>query len=93
MHPRITVYGAQWCHDTQHALDYLDGRGVPFVFVDIDTDPEGARLVETVNDGKRRIPVIVADQGGREEVLIVPDEAELHRVVDSVERESGDSAA
>jgi glutaredoxin len=93
MHPRITVYGAQWSHDTQHALDYLDGRSVPFVFVDIDVDPDGERLVMAVNDGERRIPVIVADQGVREEVLIAPNEAELRRVVDSVESEAGDSAA
>jgi glutaredoxin len=70
---QITVYGADWCHDTQNTLRHLDDIGVPYDFRDIDEDPGALAFVTDHNAGKRKLPTV--DVAGR--VLSVPDESEL----------------
>jgi glutaredoxin len=70
---RITVYGADWCHDTQNTLRHLEDIGVPYDFRDIDEDPGALAFVTDQNAGKRKLPTV--DVAGR--VLSVPDESEL----------------
>ena len=69
----VKVYGADWCEDTRHAREYLDGLGVPYEYVDVEQDEAAARWVREHNDGKERKPTI--DVGGQ--VLSVPSEHEL----------------
>jgi glutaredoxin len=70
---QITVYGAEWCHDTQNTLSHLDEIGVPYDFRDIDEDPRALEFVTEHNAGKRKLPTV--DVGGR--VLSVPDDEQL----------------
>ena len=70
---QITVYGADWCHDTQNTLRHLEEVGVPFEFRDIDEDLGALEFVTCHNAGKRKLPTV--DVAGR--VLSVPDDEQL----------------
>lgn len=93
MNNPITVYGADWCRDTQRVREYLEGFGVPYNFIDVDQDPEAAQIVIEANGGKRRVPVVVVNWRGHEQVLVVPTTDEIRGVIDAMAREAGDSAA
>jgi mycoredoxin len=69
----VKVYGADWCEDTRHAREYLDGLGVAYEYVNVEADERAAEWVREQNEGKERKPTI--DVGGQ--VLSVPTEHEL----------------
>ncbi len=64
----LTVYGAEWCEDTQRCLRYLRRLGVPHEYLDVDADPLALGRAKALNHGRRRTPVIQV-QG---EVLVEP---------------------
>jgi thioredoxin reductase (NADPH) len=81
----ITVYGAEWCHDTQRTREYLDGLGLPYEFVDIDVDSDGEEKVLEANEGKRRIPLVEVQFGTAEQLLRVPSNDQLRSVIERAE--------
>lgn len=70
---QITVYGADWCHDTQSTRRHLDEIGVRYAYRDIDEDPAALTFVTAHNAGKQKLPTV--DVAGQ--VLSTPDESEL----------------
>lgn len=58
----ITIYGAATCEDTAITRSRLDALGVPYRYVDIDVDPEGAAVVARLN-GHRATPTVVRRNG------------------------------
>jgi glutaredoxin len=64
----LTVYGAEWCDDTQRSLRYLRRLGVAHVYRDVDADPAALDEAKALNHGTRRTPVVQV-QG---EVLVEP---------------------
>jgi thioredoxin reductase (NADPH) len=70
----ITVYGAPWCPDCKRAKQFLGEQRVPYEWVDIDTDEEGRKRVQEVNNGRQIIPTIVFQDGS---ILVEPTNAEL----------------
>jgi len=54
----ITVYGTSWCVDCSRAKKFLMERGVNFVEVNIDEQPDAEDLVMRVNEGRRKVPTI-----------------------------------
>ena len=73
----ITVYGADWCEDTQATLYHLDSLGVQFQYIDIDQDPQAKEWVKQHNAGRQRTPTL--DVQGQ--ILPVPDEPRLEDVL------------
>jgi mycoredoxin len=69
----VKVYGADWCGDTRHTLDFLDRLGVAYEYVDIDRDERAAEWVRGQNDGKERKPTV--DVAGQ--VLCAPSDHDL----------------
>ena len=55
----IRVYGASWCPDCRRAKRFLGDQRVPFEWHDIETDPDGVRIVQERNNGNNIIPTIV----------------------------------
>ncbi|MEX0743676.1 MAG: FAD-dependent oxidoreductase, partial [Actinomycetota bacterium] len=55
----IKVYGASWCPDCRRAKRFLGDQRVPFEWHDIETDPDGVRIVQERNNGNNIIPTIV----------------------------------
>ncbi len=56
------------------AKSVLDRQGVAYEWIDIDRDPEAARLVESINGGFKTVPTI---QFGDGRVLVEPSRQEL----------------
>jgi mycoredoxin len=63
MNENIVMYGADWCGDCRRSKAFLERRGVPFTYVDLEERPDQIDEVIRRNDGKRSIPVIVFDDG------------------------------
>jgi mycoredoxin len=70
---RVKVYGADWCGDTQRALQHLDEVGVPYDYIDVERDHHASEWVKQQNGGKERKPTI--DVNGN--ILTVPSTSEL----------------
>ena len=54
----ITMYSTNWCVDCRRAKKFLKDRGVNFVEVNIDEEPDAEVLVLEVNEGRRVVPTI-----------------------------------
>ena len=81
----VKVYGADWCGDTQTALQHLDKVGVRYDYIDVEQDESASEWVKQQNDGKEQKPTITIG----ERVLSVPSVREL----DAALREAGLVAA
>lgn len=57
----ITVYGADWCEDTQRSMRHLRRLGVPYHYINIDEDLDGLERAKALTSGRRRTPVIDID--------------------------------
>jgi glutaredoxin len=70
----ITVYGADWCHDTRRALRHLRRLDVAHRYLNIDEDSRAlhaARVLNPAGADARRTPVIDLGFGGTP--LVEPD--------------------
>jgi glutaredoxin len=79
----ITVYGADWCEDTQRSLRHLRRLGVPHQYINIDEDLDALDRAKALNHGERRTPTIDMGFGGAP--LVEPDNDALTGAL--VERE------
>lgn len=57
----ITVYGADWCEDTQRSTRHLRRLAVPYRYINIDEDLDALERARALNNGRRRTPVIDMD--------------------------------
>lgn len=73
---RLTVYGADWCHDTQNSRARLDELAIPYHYVNIDEDAEAKALVERLQGGGSKIPTILFGEDD-ESPLVEPTSDEL----------------
>ncbi|MCS6993398.1 MAG: NrdH-redoxin [Anaerolineales bacterium] len=75
LHPsQIVFYGTSWCGDCRRARQVFAQNQVPYVEIDIDSDPKGEAFVKQVNHGSRSVPTIVFPDGS---TLTEPDNATL----------------
>lgn len=72
----LVVYGTAWCGDCYRSKRFLDRNGVPYTWVDIDQDAEGAKQVIEINQGRRSVPTIVFPDGS---TLTEPSDGQLGR--------------
>jgi thioredoxin reductase (NADPH) len=59
----IRIYGASWCPDCRRAKKFLADQRVGYEWHDVETDPDGARIVQEHNDGNNTIPTILFPDG------------------------------
>jgi glutaredoxin len=71
---KLTVYGASWCPDVKRSRALLDREGVEYSYVDVEADADAERRVRELQDGARRIPTIVWEDGS---FLVEPSDDEL----------------
>lgn len=69
--PMITVYGADWCEDTQRSLRHLRRLGVAHAYLNIDEDVDALARAKALNHGERRTPTIDLGVGGT--ALVEPE--------------------
>ena len=63
MSEEAVLYGAKSDEATQKVQAFLDGKKIAFKFVDVDQDKVGETIVKEMNDGARKIPMLVTPQG------------------------------
>ncbi|MFI5591860.1 glutaredoxin domain-containing protein [Amycolatopsis sp. NPDC051758] len=71
---KLTVYGASWCPDVKRSRALLDREGVEYSYVDVEADAAAERRVRELQDGARKIPTIVWEDGS---FLVEPSDDEL----------------
>ena len=59
----IVIYGASWCPDCRRAKKFLGDQRIPYVFHDLEVEPELASEVQSRNDGNNTIPTVVFPDG------------------------------
>jgi mycoredoxin len=69
----ITVYGRAGCAISQMIRRWLDRRGIPYRYVDVDRNPEVRSRLAWLTGGRVRSPTVVV--GG--EALVQPTIEEL----------------
>jgi mycoredoxin len=69
----VTVYGTRWCAMSQMVRRHLDRLGIPYRYVDLETDPEAAAQVRWLTGGYLSHPTVSVAG----EVLVEPNFAEL----------------
>jgi mycoredoxin len=72
--PEVVVYGTAWCAATQMLRRYLQRRGIPYRYVDLEEDPRAEARVRWWTGGAAKHPTVSIDGG----VLVEPtlDEVE-----------------
>lgn len=73
----VTVYGADWCHDTADTRRELDRLGVEYEYVDVDRNSDASEWVKAQNGGRERKPTV--EVGDR--ILSVPGPQELEKAL------------
>lgn len=54
----LTMFGAEWCKDCRRSKKLLDGLGVAYDYVDLETVEDGADRARAIS-GRTQIPVLV----------------------------------
>ncbi len=57
------MFTTTWCGYCQRLKSQLDRAGIAYEVVDIETEPEGAELVEHANGGNQTVPTLLFDDG------------------------------
>jgi len=66
----IKVYGTSWCGDCRRAKAVFAELQVPYMWIDIDQNPQATAFVKQVNRGLRRVPTIIFPDGT---ILVEPE--------------------
>lgn len=71
---QIIVYGTTWCVDCYRTRRILERKGIDYIWVNIDRDKTGERLVLDINNGNRSVPTILFEDGS---ILVEPSTQDL----------------
>jgi len=74
----IQVYGTDWCRLTFVVREYLNRSRVEYDYYNIDDDANAHDFVVSMNDGRRRFPMVVVE----ERVLTNPTLTEIQKLLD-----------
>ncbi len=71
---KITIYGTKWCPDCSRSKRLLDTKGLEYVWIDIEENPDSAEIVRHLNKGLQVVPTIILPGG---KILAEPSNSEL----------------
>ncbi len=74
----LTVFGAAWCSDCHRTRRFLDAAGVPYRYVDLQSDPAAQAMLDAA--GYRAIPIVLTPGG---QILIEPSDRALATAIDA----------
>ncbi len=76
MPKKVIMYTTTWCPDCRNAKRYLDGRGIAYEEVNIETTPEAAKKLIEWSGGYRTVPTFDIDG----EIVVDFDRPKLDRI-------------
>lgn len=59
----LTLYTTTWCGFCRSLKRALDADGIGYREIDIETDPQAAAFVRSVNNGNQTVPTVVFPDG------------------------------
>ncbi len=59
----LVMYTTTWCGYCVRLKRFLDSESLPYREVNIETDPDAAHFVMTVNGGNRTVPTLLFPDG------------------------------
>ncbi len=59
----VTMYSTSWCGYCHRLKSQMDREGIAYTVVDIEQQPDAAKLVEEVNGGNQTVPTLVYPDG------------------------------
>ncbi len=62
----VTMYSTTWCGYCTRLKAQMGREGIEYVEVNIETDPEAAAFVESVNGGNQTVPTLLYPDGSAE---------------------------
>ncbi|MEV0601147.1 glutaredoxin domain-containing protein [Streptomyces sp. NPDC050315] len=67
----VTMYSTTWCGYCRRLKSQMDREGIAYTEVNIEQDPESAKLVEQVNGGNQLVPtvVVIPENGGEQHAM------------------------
>ena len=78
---KITIYGADRCHKTQHYIRFLKEHNLDFVFLDVEKHEEHAEALRSLyTNGKLNFPTITINT----KKLRNPNDKELLKWIDTL---------
>jgi mycoredoxin len=60
---QVTMYSTPWCGYCQRLKAQMTREGIAYAEVNIESDPEAAAFVESVNGGNQTVPTVVFPDG------------------------------
>lgn len=63
MSSTFTMYSTPWCGYCKRLKSQLEREGITFEEVDIEQQPEAAKIVEEANGGNQTVPTLVFADG------------------------------
>ncbi len=63
MSAQLTMFSTPWCGYCHRLKGQLDREGIAYTVVDIEQEPEAAKIVERVNSGAQTVPTLVFADG------------------------------
>ena len=59
----FTLYSTPWCGYCHRLKSQLEREGIEFTEIDIEHDPDSAKIVEKANGGNQTVPTLVFADG------------------------------
>lgn len=60
---QVIMYSTTWCGYCRRLGSQMTRAGIPYTVVDIETDPQSAEYVMSVNGGNQTVPTVVFPDG------------------------------
>jgi glutaredoxin len=81
-YPPILVLGRDTCEDTIRSRDFMNAAGIPYIYRNVELDPEADARNRSYNGGDRVTPVIlVGDPDAPTAVLVEPTDEALEAAI------------
>ena len=75
------MYTTSWCHDCRRAKKVFATRGVAYIEINIEEEPEAVEQVKRLNNGMQSVPTIVFADGS---ILVEPSNPVLEAKLTSL---------
>jgi mycoredoxin len=75
--PVVDLYATRWCGHSQQVRRFLERMGIPYRYIDLETNPDAVRRLQWLTGGSASHPTVVIG----DEVLVEPSLAELQEAL------------
>ncbi len=62
-HEAIRIIGFQWSPKSHHLKEFLSGNLVPYIWMDVESDPEAEKYLVSSNKTRSDLPVVILKDG------------------------------